>query len=76
MDNETNGTVYYEVVVGNVGTVHRGYDCSAATRVFDDYVELSQAGTGRAGDETVTLFAEQLPILEHLGRTLDDEMDV
>ena len=47
-----------EVVVRNVGTVYSGPDEAEAHTLFDTYVALSLAGTGRAGDESVTLLVD------------------
>lgn len=45
----------YEVVVGNLGTVYQGEDVVEAINCYIAYVRLSRAGTGRAGNEPVTL---------------------
>ena len=47
----------YEVIVGNVGTAHRGNNRREAEKHYREYVEISKFGTGRAGNEPVTLFA-------------------
>jgi hypothetical protein len=48
----------YEVIVGNIGTVYSGTDKAEADRQFDTYVQASQAGCGRAGDEPVTMMKD------------------
>lgn len=45
----------YEVIVGNVGTVYRGYHLGTARDKYASYVEASKLGFGRAGSEPVTL---------------------
>jgi hypothetical protein len=46
----------YEVVVGNIGTVHTGNNKRKATAVFNSYVRDSERGYGRAAGEHVTMF--------------------
>jgi hypothetical protein len=48
----------YEVVVGNIGTVHTGTDHDAAVRCFWEYVWQSHRNQGRAAGENVTLYAD------------------
>jgi hypothetical protein len=48
----------YEVIVGNVGCVHRGKKLHEADAVFDEYCIHSLAGGGRAGREDVTQFED------------------
>lgn len=45
----------YEVIVGNIGVVHRGMSKTEAEGFFDDYVELSSRDVGRAGGEEVAI---------------------
>lgn len=47
----------YEVVVGNIGTVCRGLNKEATLKVYTEYVELSKNNRGRAGHQSVTMFA-------------------
>lgn len=56
-----------EVVVGNVGTVYSGLDAFEARTLFDLYVSLSLAGTGRAADESVTLLQDGAIERQHVG---------
>jgi len=58
----------YEIVVSNVGTVHRGIDRDEAEEEFAQYVEMSQMGSagGRIGGEDVVLFEDDEPIAEHI----------
>ncbi len=58
----------YEVVVGNVGSVHEGSDREEAEDVFYEYVELSKARRGRASGEDVALFEDDDVLIEHVGR--------
>jgi hypothetical protein len=57
----------YEVLVGNIGTVHRGSNRKAADAVFALYRGQSKSGRGRAAGEDVTLFANGEPVREHQG---------
>jgi hypothetical protein len=58
----------YEVVVGNIGSVHEGSDREEAEDVFFEYVEQSKKRFGRASGEDVALFKEDDIIAEHVGR--------
>lgn len=55
----------YEVIVGNVGRVYDGNDKEVAMHVYQEYVEISKAGVGRAGGEPVTLTLDGEIIHEH-----------
>ena len=55
----------YEVMVGNIGSVHTGKVKANAERVYRSYVELSKSGKGRASGESVTMFMDGEPIAEH-----------
>ena len=57
----------YEVVVGNVGTVHTGNLRNLAVVSYSTGVELSTAKCGRTMGEPVTLFEDGEPIMEHRG---------
>lgn len=46
----------YEVVVGNIGTVHTGNNKAKANKMFNSYVRDSKSGYGRAAGEHVTMF--------------------
>ncbi len=48
----------YEVIVGNVGLVHVGYNEAEARKVYGEYKDISRSGVGRAGNERVTLFKD------------------
>lgn len=56
----------FELTVGNVGTVYTGRNKREASRLFRHYQELSESGSGRAGNETVTLFADNEIIREYI----------
>lgn len=45
----------YEVIVGNIGKVYTGTDAEEAEETFEEYVEQSKSGYGRAGAEQVTM---------------------
>jgi hypothetical protein len=59
---------FYEVVVGNVGKVYEGSNYKSALRAYGNYVRASQLGHGRAGGESVSLWKDNEPIKEHVGR--------
>ena len=46
----------YEVLVGNIGTVHTGEWEDTARQVYAEYVAISESGQGSASGEDVTLF--------------------
>lgn len=46
---------HYEILVGNIGTVHSGPVLREAERLFVHYRKQSQSGSGRASGENVTL---------------------
>ena len=45
----------YQVIVGNIGTVHEGDLPDEALEVFHEYRKQSMDGYGRAASEPVTL---------------------
>jgi len=45
---------HYEVIVGNIGTVHRGSSKAEALKQYKANVRDSEAGTGRGAHEGVT----------------------
>lgn len=53
----------YEVVVGNIGTVHTGL----ANKWCGEYKRQSDSGVGRAAGEPVTLFVDGEIKWEHPG---------
>lgn len=57
----------YTVVVSNIGTVYRGANKRTAEGVYSGYKAQSKAGTGRAGNESVTLFVDGEIYLHHEG---------
>lgn len=56
----------YEVVVSNLGSVHKGSDREEAEDVFYEYVEMSKSRRSRASGEDVALFEDDDVILEHV----------
>lgn len=48
---------YYEVIVGNVGTVYSGNDEFEAMNTYRTYLGLSKDGFSRAYGEPVTVLA-------------------
>ncbi len=65
----------YTVLVGNVGTVHRGNDRPTAEAIYNQYVELSVSGLGRAAFEDVTLLRDGEPMLEHRLHNAHDDIE-
>lgn len=63
----------YEVVVGNIGIVYRGTGGKStkveAYKHFYDYKEQSQNCIGRAAGESVSLFQDGEPYLEHMAES-------
>lgn len=64
----------YEVVVGNIGTVHTTNNPIDAKRVYGIYKKQSQGESGRAGGEDVTIFKDGDVFLEFTG-TLNQYSD-
>lgn len=62
----------YEVIVGNVGTVHDSVYQRDAEQVYVDYVARSQNGLGRAAWESVILMVDGEIVQEHTG-TVDGQ---
>jgi hypothetical protein len=56
----------FQVVVGSIGTIPFE-TLKAATACFDEYVEQSQSGRGRAAGESVTLMVDGEPTKEFFG---------
>ena len=75
----TTKTERYQVIVGNIGTVHTGDSLSNAQAIFNDYKELSQREHGRVGNEDVTLIEEwpdgEEVLDEHEGNIEDSSCD-
>ncbi len=61
-------TKQYELVVGNLGTVHQGTDYGKAHREFFIYVNVSLAGVGRGAHENVTLMRDGEPCMEYVSK--------
>ncbi len=57
----------WEVIVGNIGSVYAGADEDKARRTYAGYVEQSVSGTGRAGNEDVTLLCDGDIVMEIFG---------
>jgi len=62
---------YYEVIVGNIGRVYEGYNKMESEIHFDHYKTLSVDGVGRASGESISLWKDSEPILEHEGSNED-----
>lgn len=48
----------YTVTVGNIGEVYSGSSLGLAWQNYNEYVQRSKDGIGKAAGESVTLFAE------------------
>lgn len=70
-------TPHYDVIVGNIGTVYRGYDEQDALSTFNTYVEQSSGKMGpcRAEGEDVTLMKDGEIEREYVGTLHEDEGD-
>lgn len=68
--NQHKSAPFYEVIVGNVGTVYSGFDLVEADAHYEIYVGLSLSGHSRASDESVTLM-EDGEIERHFVGALD-----
>lgn len=55
----------YEVIVSNWGCVYSGPTTDTANAYFEDYVNVSKTGKGRAGGESVTLMCDGEPVREY-----------
>ncbi len=55
----------YEVIVGNIGTAHRGTNFRAANQVYRHYVKVSKGDMGRAAGEPVTLMKDGEPHFDY-----------
>lgn len=56
-----------EVVVGNVGSVYKGFSSLEADKTYKEYVQQSKSGRGRAAGESVTLLVDGEPQNEFEG---------
>lgn len=57
----------FEVIVGNIGTVHAGNNIVSADCKYKTYVKSSQSPYGRASGETVTLLKNGEIVKEYIG---------
>lgn len=58
----------WEVVVGNVGTVYRGFSEVLARRAYANYCTASYRQEGKASGESVTLLVASEIVSEYPGR--------
>jgi hypothetical protein len=56
----------YEVIVGNIGLVCDTDNRSVANNVFDEYVDSSKNGRGKAFNEEVTMLINGIVVLEYI----------
>ena len=59
----------YEVIVGNIGTVHTSIDRKKAEADFEEYISQSKQLGTRAFGEQVTLWEDGEPIEEYVPST-------
>jgi len=57
----------YEVIVGNIGTVHTCNNPVDACRVYGDYKKQSEANIGRASGESVVVMEDHEFYMEYVG---------
>lgn len=75
MYGESDDSHEYEVIVGNVGSVHSGNDADDAQNCFNQYVTIStQDSSSRAFGESVTLMCDGDIEEEHIG-TVNESVD-
>ncbi len=55
----------YSVLVGNIGTVHRGYNKQKAIKIYNSYVTDSKCNFGRGSHENVVLMMNHEPSNNH-----------
>lgn len=67
-----SGKHHYELYVGNIGKVYDGESLSIAVKTYDEYVERSKLGVGRASGETVTLLCDGAIRCEHNPTEIED----
>lgn len=66
----------YNVICTNIGTVHETNNRKDAINVFQQYVEMSKNGYGRAAGEDVYLMLKDCTIIkEHIGTISQNEME-
>lgn len=65
----------YEVIVSNIGCVHRGTNKKKAMKEFADYMRSSKLEYGRAGGESVDLYSDGEIIKEFTGSIHASEMN-
>jgi hypothetical protein len=58
---------YYQVIVGNIGTVYSGTNLRDARFHARSYVDQSKSNRGRAAGESVTVLKDGEIIEEYLG---------
>ena len=63
----------YEIIVGNIGRVHRGHSRREADRAYAIYVDQSKSNYGRAAGESVTMMEDGEVLKEHTGK-LDKQL--
>jgi hypothetical protein len=57
----------YQVICGNIGTVHNGNNKKEALSIYLEYVKMSKDGYGRSSSEDVYLICNGEPIREYFG---------
>lgn len=66
----------HEVIVGNIGRVTPERCSEAEAReAYEEYVDQSKSGYGRAAHESVTWLKNGEPFLEHQGEMHQEEPD-
>jgi hypothetical protein len=65
----------YQVTVGNIGTVYDGDSLEEAEFAYKEYVEQSESGRGRAGNEEVTLWDGGEIMEYHIPEGGDEDFD-
>lgn len=68
MENVPSPKPFFEVTVGNIGTVYSGHFKENAERIFHEYVAISNLDYGRASGEDVILWMDGEITKEHIGK--------
>jgi len=51
----------FEIIIGNIDTVHEGNNYMKACTVYTQYVKASKAGIGRASRKSVIMLHRRIP---------------
>ena len=66
---------FWEVIVGNIGKVFEGSNGFQARVAYNSYVGMSKRNYGRASGESVSLWKDNEPFKEFIGRLDSDFLE-